>query len=49
MNAGKTLFAQVIDYLPWKTFYRAMSRYEGDYRIRTLLSTEHFRGTDKLT
>ena len=43
MNTGKTLFAQVMDSLPWKTFHRVVSRYEGDYRVRTLPCAEHFR------
>ena len=30
MNVGKTLFAQVIDYVPWKTFGRINQRYAGD-------------------
>ena len=43
MYAGKTLFAQIMDYLPWKTFHRLVSRYNGDHRIRTLPCAEHFR------
>jgi hypothetical protein len=43
MNLGKTLFAQVMDFLPWKTFQRIADRYGADYRVRTLPSTEHFR------
>ncbi len=43
MNTGKTLFAQIMDYLPWKTFHRIVDRYDGDYRVRTLPCTEHFR------
>jgi len=43
MNTGKTLFAQIMDYLPWKTFHRVVSRYDGDYRVRTLPCAEHFR------
>ena len=43
MNTGKTLFAQLMDYLPWKTFHRIVARYDGDYRIRTLPCAEHFR------
>ena len=43
MNTGKTLFAQIMDYLPWKTFHRIVDRYDGDYKIRTLPCTEHFR------
>ena len=43
MYTGKTLFSQLMAYLPWKTFHRLVVRYEGDYRVRTLPCTEHFR------
>jgi hypothetical protein len=43
MNTGKTLFAQLMDFLPWKTFHRIVSRYDGDFRVRTLPCAEHFR------
>ncbi|NHN38315.1 IS4 family transposase [Pseudomaricurvus alcaniphilus] len=43
MNTGKTLFAQIMDFLPWKTFHRIVNRYDGDYRIRTFPCAEHFR------
>lgn len=43
MYVGKTLFAQIMDFLPWKTFHRIVSWYDGDYRVRTLNCTEHFR------
>ena len=43
MYLGKTLFAQVMDFLPWKTFQRIAERYGADHRIRTLPSSEHFR------
>jgi len=43
MYAGKTLFAQIMDFLPWKTFHRLVSRYDGDYHVRTLPSADHFR------
>jgi len=36
MYTGKTLFAQIMDFLPWKTFHRIVSRYDGDHRVRTL-------------
>ena len=42
MYIGKTLFAQVMDFLPWKTFHRIVNRYNGDCRIRTLSCAEHF-------
>jgi hypothetical protein len=43
MSVGKTLFAQVMDFLPWKTFHRIVNRYGGDYRTRSLSCTEQFR------
>ncbi|MGP0590953.1 IS4 family transposase [Nitrospira sp. T9] len=43
MYVGQTLFAQLMDCLPWTTFSRIVARYGGDYRIRTLPCTEHFR------
>ena len=43
MNTGKTLFAQVMDFLPWKTFHRTVDRYSGNHRIRTLSCADQFR------
>jgi len=43
MYAGKILFAQVMDFLPWKTFHRIVARYRGDQRVRTLSCSEQFR------
>jgi hypothetical protein len=43
MYTGKTLFAQIMDFLPWSTFHRIVDRYGGDYRIRTFRCTEQFR------
>ena len=34
MNTGKTLFAQLMDFLPWTTFTRIVDRYGGDHRDR---------------
>ena len=31
MYLGKTLFVQVMDFLPWKTFHRIVDRYGGDH------------------
>jgi hypothetical protein len=36
MNIGKTLFAQVMDFVPWKTFGRIVDRHRGNAGIRTL-------------
>ena len=43
MNIGKTLFAQVMDFLPWSTFARIVGRYGGDCRVRTLTCAEQYR------
>jgi hypothetical protein len=41
MNFGKTLFAQLMEFVPWTSFARIVSRYSGDARISALPSTEH--------
>lgn len=43
MNTGKTLFAQIMEFLPWDTFYRIVNRYRGDYRVRTFRCSEQLR------
>lgn len=36
MNVGKTLFAQIMKFIPWKTFERIVDKYNGDKGVRTL-------------
>ena len=43
MNTGKTLFAQLMDFLPWSTFSRIVARYDGDRAARTLSCAAHYR------
>ena len=43
MNVGKTLFAQVVEYVPWKTFGRIVERHDGDAGVRTLSCADLFR------
>jgi len=43
MYAGKTLFAQLMDFVPWTSFERLVQRYGGDHRVRTLYCAEQFR------
>ena len=43
MNTGKTLFAQLMDFLPWTTFSRYVTHYGGDRGVRTLPCAEQFR------
>ena len=43
MNVGKTLFGQLMDFLPWKTFSRIVARHQGERGVRTLSCLEVFR------
>src|SRR4030088_662023 len=43
MYTGKTLFAQLMDFLPWTTFARIVERYGGDRYVKSLRCAEHFR------
>jgi len=43
MNVGQTLFAQVMEFVPWKTFGRIIERHKGDAGVRTLGCADLFR------
>jgi Domain of unknown function (DUF4372) len=43
MNKGKTLFAQVMEFVPWKNFSRIVERHNGDSGVRTLSCADIFR------
>jgi transposase len=43
MYTGRTLFSQVMDFIPWTSFDRLVGKYGGDVGVRTLRCTEHFR------
>ena len=43
MHNGRTLFAQIMDFLPWTTFERIVQRYGGNRRVRSLPCAQHFR------
>jgi hypothetical protein len=43
MNVGKTLFAQIMEYVPWKAFGRIIDRHGGDAGVRTLSCADLFR------
>ncbi|MCA3176354.1 MAG: DUF4372 domain-containing protein [Burkholderiales bacterium] len=43
MNVGKTLFAQVMEFVPWKNFGRIIERHHGDAGVRTLGCADLFR------
>ena len=42
MNQGRTVFAQLMDELPKRTFDKCVRRYAGNKHVRTLPSYEHF-------
>lgn len=43
MHVGKTLFAQLMDFLPWTTFQRIVKRYDGNHGVRTFNCAEQLR------
>jgi hypothetical protein len=43
MNVGKTMFAQVMEFVPWTSFSRIVTRYAGDAGVRRLTCAEQFR------
>ena len=43
MYVGKTLFAQVMEFVPWTSFTRIVHRYRGNAGVRTLSCAEQFR------
>jgi transposase len=43
MNVGKTLFAQIMEYVPWTSFGRIVERYAGNAGVRRLTCAEQFR------
>ena len=43
MNVGKTLFAQIMEFVPWTSFGRIVDRYGGNSGVRRLSCTEQFR------
>jgi len=43
MNSGKTMFAQIMEFVPWTSFARIVARHGGDSGVRRLSCTEQFR------
>jgi hypothetical protein len=43
MYVGKTLFAQIMEFVPWTSFARIVHRYSGNAGARTLSCAEQFR------
>jgi len=43
VNAGKTLFAQIMEFVPWTSFARIVQRHGGNAGVRSLSCAEQFR------
>jgi hypothetical protein len=43
MNTGKTIFTQLMDFLPWSTFDRIVGRYGGNLGVRKLPCAQHYQ------
>jgi hypothetical protein len=42
MNSGKSIFAQLMDFLPSKSFRRCVKRYQGDYKLKSFSCWDQF-------
>ena len=42
MNTGRTIFAQLMDFVPLLEFRRCVDRYQGDYKSQTFSSLDQF-------
>jgi transposase len=42
MNTGRTIFAQLMDFLPLAEFRRCVERYRGDYKVQSFSSLDQF-------
>ena len=43
MNVGKTVFAQIMEFVPWTSFARIVQHYRGNAGVRTFSCAEQFR------
>jgi len=42
MNAGKTVFAQLMDFIPTYEFSRCVDRYQGNYKVSRFSCWDQF-------
>jgi hypothetical protein len=42
MNTGKTVFSQVMEFFPWRTFQRRVELYKGNYRVKNFSCSDQF-------
>ena len=43
MYAGSTMFAQLMQHLPWHHFHRCVDRYCGNHKVKEFKCADHFR------
>ena len=43
MYAGKLVFSQVMDHLPWHTFQRCVRRYDGNHKVKSFQCSDQYR------
>lgn len=43
MNTGKTIFSQLMEFIPWYEFQKCVERYSGNYKSRTFTCQDQFR------
>ena len=43
MYAGKLVFSQIMDHLPWHTFQRCVRRYDGNRKVKSFQCSEQYR------
>jgi len=43
MLKGSTIFAQIMNFLPWRRFQSCVARYQGDHKVKAFKCSEHFR------
>ena len=43
MHAGKLVFSQLMEFLPWRRFDTCVRRYDGDHKVKTFPCGEHLR------
>jgi hypothetical protein len=42
MPEGKTVFSQIMEYLPLKAFHRCVKKYRGEYKVKSFSCLDHF-------
>ena len=42
MNTGKTMFSQIMDFLPMHEFRKCVKRYQGNYRVQSFSCFDQF-------